>query len=97
MSDQEEEKREPVSVYEHVARMLEAMAVISWQKLGLQPDMITGKVVANFAEAKVAIDTTAFLASQLESELDDEDRRRIHGMVRDLRINYVQKMKEAGQ
>ena len=58
--------------------------------------MMTGKVVQNIAEAKVAIDLTAHLAGLIESELDADDRRRIQGMVRDLRINYVQKAKELG-
>ena len=72
------------------------MATISWQKLGLQPDMATGKLVHNIAEAKVAIDVTAYLAGIIEAELDGDDRRRVQGMVRDLRINYVQKAKELG-
>ncbi len=97
MSDQETTTpSEPISVYEHVAQILNAMATISWQKLGLQPDMMTGKVVQNVAEAKVAIDITAYLAGVLEAELDPEDRRSIQGLVRDLRVNYVQKAKELG-
>ena len=48
------------------------------------------------AEAKVAIDLVAHLAQVLESQLDEDDRRRIHGLVRDLRINYVQKNTEVG-
>jgi len=83
-------------VYDHIAQILQAMSTISWQKLGLQPDMMTGKLAQNIAEAKVAIDATAYLASILEPELDVDDRRRIQGMVRDLRINYVQKAKELG-
>jgi hypothetical protein len=97
MSDEEQSNpSQPISVYEHIAQILQAMATISWQKLGLQPDMITGKVVHNIAEAKVAIDVTAYLAGIIETDLDSEDRRRIQGLVRDLRINYVQKAKELG-
>ena len=98
MSDQETTTpSEPISVYEHVAQILNAMATISWQKLGLQPDMATGRIAQDLAEAKVAIDVTAHLASALEQALDEDDRRRVQGMVRDLRINYVEKMKESGQ
>jgi hypothetical protein len=97
MEDQENSAPgEPISVYEHLAQILQAMATISWQKLGLQPDMMTGKIAQNIPEAKVAIDVAAYLAGIVEAELDVEDRRRIQGMIRDLRINYVQKAKELG-
>ena len=97
MADEEQPyPTEPISVYDHLAQITQAMATISWQKLGLQPDMATGKLVQNISEAKVAIDVTAHLAGIIEPELDAEDRRRIQAMVRDLRINYVQKAKELG-
>ncbi len=83
------------SVYDLVMYMVDQWAAISWQKLGLQPDAMTGKVEKNLPEAKVAIDLTAHLAGILEAQLDDGDKRRIHGLVRDLRINYVQKNTEA--
>jgi len=88
---------EPLSVYAVITVMVDQMATIAWQKLGLQPDMMTGKLEKDTAQAKVAIDLTAHLAGFIEPQLDDEDKRRIHGLVRDLRINYVEKSKEAGQ
>ena len=83
------------SVYEHLALMLDQIAAVSWQKLGLQPDMVTGKLEPDIAEAKIAIDTAGFLVERLETQLDDDDRRRVQGLIRDLRINFVQKAKEA--
>lgn len=74
--------------------MVDQMASIAWQKLGLQPDPMTGKLVKDLAEAKVAIDVTAGLAGFIEPHLDDEDKRRIHSLIRDLRINYVEHTKE---
>ncbi len=92
MSDIESENpKTPISIYDILAILIEQMSSISWQKLGLQPDPATGTIVVNLAEAKVAIDVTAHLSIQLESQLDEDDRRRIHNIVRDLRINYVQK------
>ena len=84
------------SVYEHIALMVDQIASVSWQKLGLQPDIMTGKINQNLADAKVAIDVTAYLVGIIEKELDDSDKRRIQGLVTDLRINFVQKSKEAG-
>jgi len=92
MSDNASEKPStPLSIYDILAVLIEQLSSISWQKLGLQPDHSTGKIEMNLAEAKVGIDTTAFMVQQLESQLDEEDKRRIHSLVRDLRINYVQK------
>ena len=88
--------RQPPSVYDHIMMMVEQMATVSWQKLGLQPDIITGTIDTNLSEAKVAIDLTTHLASFLEPKLDEDDKRRIHGLIRDLRMNYVNKNKEVG-
>ncbi|MGV3618931.1 MAG: DUF1844 domain-containing protein [Fimbriimonas sp.] len=85
----------PPSVYEHVYMMFESMTHVSWQKLGLQPDTLTGKLETNPSEAKVAIDVAAHLAGVLEPQLDDEDRRRVQNLLRDLRINYLQRSTEA--
>ncbi len=95
MADNESQQpREPISVYSHITMILEQMAAISWQKLGLQPDIMSGAIHTDLAEAKVAIDLTTHLADLLESQLDDEDHRRVQGLIRDLRINYVQKNRE---
>lgn len=83
-----------LSVYEVIMVMVDQMAAIAWQKLGLQPDPLSGKVAKDLTEAKVAIDLTQHLASFIEPQLDDEDKRRIHNLVRDLRINFVEKAKE---
>lgn len=84
--------REPIIVYHMIMAMTEQMATLAWQKLGLQPDMMTGQVVKNIEEAKVAIDVCTGLAAFLEPQLDDDDKRRIHGLIRDLKINYVEQV-----
>ncbi|AIE83468.1 DUF1844 domain-containing protein [Fimbriimonas ginsengisoli] len=83
------------SVYDHIAMMIQQMAHVCWAKLGLQPDTITGKLEQNLEEAKVAIDVVASLVRVLEPQLDEEDRRQLQGMLRDLRLNFVQKSTEA--
>lgn len=92
--DEPELPKEPLSVYDFITVMVDQMAAIAWQKLGLQPDVMTGLIAGDMEQAKVAIDLTAHLASFIEPKLDDEDKRRIHGLVRDLRINYVERAKE---
>jgi hypothetical protein len=86
--------REPIDVYQVLATLVEQMASISWQKLGLQPDIMSGQIHQDLIQARVAIDATAKLSEVLETSLDDEDKRRIQGLVRDLRINWVEKNRE---
>jgi hypothetical protein len=85
----ENEKIAP-SVYDHLAIMLDQIGTVAWQKLGLQPDMVTGKIEPNLAEARVAIDVVGYLVSCLETQVDDQDKRQLQSLVRDLKINYVQ-------
>ncbi|HVL38022.1 MAG TPA: DUF1844 domain-containing protein [Fimbriimonadaceae bacterium] len=85
-----------ISVYDVIMLMVDQMAAIAWSKLGLQPDLGTGAIEQDLEEAKVAIDLVSHLASFIEPRLDEEDKRRIHTLVRDLRINYVQRTKEGG-
>jgi len=97
MSEQEVPRPETTpSIYDHLAMMLQQMAHLSWSKMGLQHDSISGKLEQNLPEAKVAIDVVVYLAGILETQLDEGDRRQIQSMVRDLRMNYVQKTTEAG-
>jgi hypothetical protein len=96
MAESESENpKKPISIYDVLAILIEQMSAIAWQKLGLQPDPVTGTLGVDLIEAKVAIDVTAQLVQHLESQLDEEDKRRIHSLVRDLRINYVQKSQGA--
>ncbi|RYG87486.1 DUF1844 domain-containing protein [bacterium] len=87
--DRSVEEAGPTNVYDLVAAIAEPAIEISWQKLGLRPDMQTGRIEADYEQAKVAIDLVAHLADVLLPKLDDEDRRQMQNVVRDLRLNYV--------
>ena len=91
--ERREAPAEPLSVYTMLLAMTDQLAAIAWQKLGLQPDIMTGKVHRELEEAKLAIDLTTHLASFIEPKLDEDDKRRIHNLIRDLRINYVEQSK----
>jgi hypothetical protein len=86
-----EQTREAPTVFDHIAVMLDQMAGVAWQKLGLQPDMVTGQIEPNLEQARVAIDVVSFLAGRLEPQLDEDDKRQVQSLVRDLKINFVQK------
>lgn len=87
--------RGPLSVYDVLVVLTDQLAAIAWQKLGLQPDPLTGQMNLDLEEAKVAIDLTSHLASFVQPRLDEEDQRQMHNLIRDLRINYVEKSKES--
>lgn len=85
-------QNQPVDVFETVAHMMDIFASLAWQKLGLQPDIATGKITPDMKQAKAAIDATAALAAIIEPELDDAtERRNVQNLVRDLRVNFVEK------
>jgi len=84
----------PVSIYDVIIAMVDQTAALSWQKLGLQPDMLTGQIAQNLEEAKVAIDLTTLLSTFVEPRLDEDDKRELHNLIRNLRLNYVQKAKD---
>lgn len=96
MSEQETDSpREPLDVAALIAVMVDQLATVSWQKLGLQPDMASGRIVKDLPQAKLAIDAVASLAELIDSQLDDDDRRSMQNLIRDLRLNYIEKGKEA--
>jgi hypothetical protein len=88
---------EPVDVREVIAFMIDQTAAFAWQKMGLQPDMATGAIHRDLAQARIAIDATAALCGVLEPNLDEDDRRQLQNLVRDLRVNFVEKSSEAAQ
>ncbi len=94
-ASESETPKKPISVYDILTILIEQMSSVAWQKLGLQPDPVTGRIGVDLAEAKVAIDVVVNMVHQLESQLDDEDRRQVNSLVRDLRINYLNKSQGA--
>jgi hypothetical protein len=52
--------------------------------------MVTGKIEPNLSDARVAIDVAQYLVSCLETQVDDEDKRQLQSIIRDLKINFVQ-------
>lgn len=64
----------------------------AWGWLGLSPNPFTGKMERDMAQAKIAIDSVAYLVSQLDSHLEDAERREMQNVVSMLRVNYVQQL-----
>lgn len=89
-------EKEPINVHQVLTIFIDQLSSIAWQKMGLQPDPITGSIHKDLSQAKISIDATVSLCNLVEDQLDEADRRQIQSLVRDLRLNYVEKSKEAG-
>ncbi|MCK4240117.1 MAG: DUF1844 domain-containing protein [Candidatus Atribacteria bacterium] len=67
----------------------------AWEYLGLIMNPETKKINQDLKKAKIAIDTVAFLFDQIKDTLTKEDFKRIENLVANLRMNYVDKLKES--
>lgn len=95
MSNESGETAKPIEVLEYLSVIVDQMASIAWAKLGLQPDPITGVMGLDLEQARTAIDAVSALAPILESNLSEEDKRQVQNVVRDLKLNYLNKSKDA--
>src|SRR5665648_1109257 len=67
----------------------------AWEYLGLIMNPETKEINKDFKKAKIAIDTVAFLYDQIKDDLNPEDFKRIESLLANLRMNYVEKLKES--
>jgi len=66
----------------------------AWEYLGLIMNPETKQVNKDLKKAKISIDTIAFLFEQIKDSLPREDLNRIESLLANLRMNYVEKLKE---
>ena len=67
----------------------------AWEYLGLIMNPETKEINKDLEKAKIAIDTVAFLYDQIKDALNPEDFKRIDNLLANLRMNYVEKLKES--
>jgi hypothetical protein len=67
----------------------------AWEYLGLIMNPETKEINKDLKKAKIAIDTVAFLYDQVKDDLNPEDFKRIENLLANLRMNYVEKLKES--
>jgi hypothetical protein len=78
-----------LDVYSLLGLFVGVLAEKAWQTLGLRTKPGTDEVETDFDQARVAIDTLGFFAEKLRPRLPDDEKRRIDGLVADLKLNYV--------
>ena len=67
----------------------------TWEYLGLIMNPETKKINKDLKKAKIAIDTVTFLYDQIKDDINQEDFKRIENLLANLRMNYVEKLKES--
>jgi len=67
----------------------------AWEYLGLIMNPETKEMSKDLKKAKITIDTVAFLYDQIKDDLNPEDFKRIENLLANLRMNYVEKLKES--
>lgn len=90
----DEEEGELPDVHSVLAMFLGELRNLAWLRMGLVASPMSGKIERDLAQAKVAIDTVAFLASQLEPVVPPEERLPLRALVSDLQINFVEQSKK---
>ncbi len=67
----------------------------TWEYLGLIMSPETKEINKDLKKAKITIDSIAFLYDQIKDCLNQEDFKRIENLLANLRMNYVEKLKES--
>ncbi len=78
-------------VYDTLRFMLGMFVEQAWQFMGLHLPPGQKEPVVDFEQAKIAIDTIAYIADKLQPNLNEDERKALRGLIGDLQLNYVQK------
>ncbi|HEY3297730.1 MAG TPA: DUF1844 domain-containing protein, partial [Armatimonadota bacterium] len=69
-----------VDVYTLLRSFSSLLSMHVWHWMGLMKNPVTGKMDKDLAQAKVAIDTLAAMAGQLEGKIPEADQRELNGL-----------------
>ena len=64
----------------------------AWKSMGLVADYVTGETKEDLPSAQLAIDIVQFLLGKVESDLSESERQEAQRRLKDLRINYVNRL-----
>ncbi|MFQ3549788.1 MAG: DUF1844 domain-containing protein [Armatimonadota bacterium] len=91
--DDTKDEMPPPNVYAVLQFVIGLLADQAWQLMGIRLAPGQKEVIKDLKQAKIAIDTIAFIADQLSSTLKSEEKTLIQAMLSDLQINYVNQSK----
>jgi len=84
----------PTDVYSLSQFFMSLLGNSAWQHLGLIPDPRTKKIEMDLKQAGIAIDIMTTIYDKVKDSIDTELSSGIRDLLSNLRINYVNKMKE---
>lgn len=73
-------------ILQFVAGMLSEQA---WQKMGLRLAPGQKEMTKDMTQAKLAIDTIAFIVDKLHPHIGENERKALRGLLSDLQLNFV--------
>lgn len=88
-----EDEQELPDIYSVLMLFLGELRNLAWLRMGLVANPGTGRIEKDMEQAKIAIDTVGFLATQIEPVLAPEERLPLKAMISDLQINFVAQSK----
>ena len=77
--------------YQLLRLMVGMLSEAAWANLGLHVSPGAAEAEVKLAEAKVAIDTLAFIRDQLQPTMDEGEKREMENLVSTLQMNYVRR------
>ncbi len=80
-------------VYSVLALFLGELRNLAWLRMGLVANPATGEIERDLPQARVAIDTAAFLADKLKNVVAPEERVPLQSLISDLQVNFVEQTK----
>jgi len=79
----------PPNVYAFLGFASSMLVELAWELMGIRVAPGSKEPVKDMAQAKVAIDTLAFVFDQIHSQLNEEERKMYRALISDLRLNFV--------
>jgi len=81
----------PVTLARTLLAVFDAKA---WQAMGLTADPMTQEAVKDLPAAQLSIDSVQFFLDKVEQTFTEEERRDARRRLNDLRVNYLNKVRE---
>jgi len=66
----------------------------AWISMGLVADPSTGEIDRDLDQARIAIDSAAFLAGKLEGYVPADTLREVKRVVSDMQVNFVRQLQQ---
>jgi hypothetical protein len=81
-----------VDVDQVLLMSIETFVELAWVKMGLHADPVTGRTEKDLIACRKAIDAAEALAETAKAHMDEDDRSQLDRMIRDLKLNYTQRL-----